>query len=236
MPTEIVDESDPRQQVKLAYDKIGAHFDQLRPPSWDFVKKWLKEHSNSTFDKLLIAGCGGGRHVRLALELEFEVTGLDISEVMIQAASESVSKVVSKISPDWIVSDICEIPREEEFFDNTLAVAILHHLPPKLSKLALLELARVMKPEGRLLLSCWGPNIGQIRKGVNAELGSKEDPDRIGDIWIVPWTLENGDIVDRWYHLPTLEKRLDQWSSLEGLKLERAYTDGQNQVIEYSKI
>ena len=235
MPTEYEGDGDPRHIVKSAYDKIGSHFDKLRPPSWDFVKDWLKNNS-SISSKLLIAGCGGGRHVRLASELGYAVTGLDISEVMIEAASRSVSGIKSRSEPDWIVSDICEIPRKESTFDNTLAVAILHHLPPKLSKLALSELARVMKPGGRLLLSCWGPEIGQIRKGTNAELGSKEDPDGVGDVWIVPWTLENGDIVDRWYHLPTLEKRLEQWSFLEGLKLEREYTDGQNQVIEYSKI
>ena len=235
MPNGIDEGGDPRQSVKFAYDKIGSHFDQLRPPSWSFVKEWLTDHSSLSC-KLLIAGCGGGRHVRLASELGYAVTGLDISEVMIEAASESVSVIESEHEPDWIVSDICEIPRKESTFDNTLAVAILHHLPPKLSKLALSELARVMKTNGRLLLSCWDPEVGQIRKGTNVESGSKEDPDGVGDVWIVPWTLENGDIVDRWYHLPSLEKRVEQWSSLDGLKLERAYTDGQNQIIEFSKV
>ena len=171
MPTELENEGDPRQRVKSAYDQIGSHFDQLRPASWVFVKEWLSEKSKSitrdSSNKLLIAGCGGGRHVRLALELGFTVTGLDISEVMIEAASQSTSNIEFDSEPEWIISDICQIPREDNTFDDTLAVAILHHLPPKLSKIALTELIRVMRPGGQLLLSCWGPEVGQMRKGKN---------------------------------------------------------------------
>ena len=123
MPTELENEGDPRQRVKFAYDQIGSHFDQLRPASWIFVKEWLfeksKSHNNNLSNQLLIAGCGGGRHVRLALELGFAVTGLDISEVMIEAASQSTSKIEFKLEPEWIISDICEIPREDSTFENT---------------------------------------------------------------------------------------------------------------------
>ena len=83
---------DPRNVVKLAYDSIGSEFGKKRTNTWDFVVDWLKglilkQPANNL--KLLIAGCGNGRHVKLANDLGFDVFAIDISPNMVSATIQS---------------------------------------------------------------------------------------------------------------------------------------------------
>jgi SAM-dependent methyltransferase len=50
-----------------------------------------------------------------------------------------------------IISDICHIPRKDEFFDAILCTEVLEHIIEP--ELAIMELARLLKPGGKLFLT-----------------------------------------------------------------------------------
>ena len=63
---------DPRKSVTRAYNSIGSDFGKKRTNTWDFVIDWLDQLIVKNPGKklrILIAGCGNGRHVRLAQDM-----------------------------------------------------------------------------------------------------------------------------------------------------------------------
>lgn len=206
---------DPRPSVKLAYDAIAGTLDDHRPPMWDFVKEWLESQPPTS---LLVAGCGGGRHVRSATKMGWSVTGLDHSQSTVKKAKEKGG------GDAWLVADVCDIPLDDEGFDAILSIAVIHHLTAQLAQKALSEFSRLLKPSGCLLVSCWDPSAPSLNKGVWTD-----------DVCLVPWTLSTGEKVERWYHLPNIEERLNSWGEIDGLELLKAELMGQNQVFKFIK-
>ena len=92
--------------------------------------------------RVLEVGCGPGEvAARVQEELGAEVVALDISPRMVELARErGVSAQVG---------DVQELPFEDEAFDLAVAAWMLYHVPdvPR----ALAEVARVLRPGGRLV-------------------------------------------------------------------------------------
>lgn len=90
----------------------------------------------------LEVGCGPGELAdRVGRELGSEVVALDISPRMVELASER--------GVDARVGDVQELPFADASFDCVVAAWMLYHVPdvPR----ALQELARVLRPGGRLV-------------------------------------------------------------------------------------
>ncbi len=132
-------------QTKATYNEISNSFSQSRFnvwPEFDFLKKYDKQ------GKVLDFGCGNGRFAALFNKAEY--FGIDISEELIKIAK---NKFPNK---KFYVFDGLNIPFENNFFDFVFSIAVFHHIPSKaLRQEVLLELKRVLKPEGLLLISVW---------------------------------------------------------------------------------
>jgi len=101
--------------------------------------------------KLLDAGCGTGHWSRFFAQLGYEVTGIDISDKMIESAK--------KRSPAQCVfmrADVCELPFESKSFDVVAAMTTLEFVS-SISK-ALDEMFRCLKPSGRALVGTLNRN------------------------------------------------------------------------------
>ncbi len=102
---------------------------------------------------VLDVGCGTGT---LALELRDragaggEVFGVDASPEMIAVARRKAAKRNAPI--DFEVGLIERLPYEDARFDRVLCTLVMHHLDEKLQRQGLREIARVLKPGGRLLV------------------------------------------------------------------------------------
>lgn len=102
---------------------------------------------------VLDAGCGTGS---LALELRDragaggEVCGVDASPEMITVARRKAAK--RNASVDFEVGLIERLPYEDVRFDRVLCTFVMHHLDEELQRRGLREIARVLKPGGRLLV------------------------------------------------------------------------------------
>lgn len=126
--------------------------------------------------------------------------------------------------------DVCAVPLGESSCDSVLACAVLHHLPGCRSRQALEEFARVLASGGRLLASCWDPRAKAVEKR-----GRPADVGELGSYWVA-WRCSDGQDVDRWYHLPSLEERCELWRDVPGLILQRSELVGDNQVFEWQRV
>ena len=220
---------DPRKSVKFAYDSIGSDFGKKRTNTWDFVVDWLKgfdcKNSEEPF-KLLIAGCGNGRHVRLATDLGFEVSAIDLSVSMVTATIEA-EKELGRSGENIFVSDVCDLQFLDNEFDAIMSIAVLHHLPFELNKIALNEFSRVVKKDGKILISCWDPSAPSV---INGDL----DEENKDVVW-VSWTLPDSSKISRYYHLPLISTRFEIWKDIDELKCTDFELKNYNQLFYFTK-
>ena len=93
----------------------------------------------------LDAACGTGRHAAALAAAGRQVTGVDASQEMLATAQRKVP------SASFLVGDLEDLPLEDESFALVVCGLALSHLPR--IEPAIAELARVLRPGGRLLLS-----------------------------------------------------------------------------------
>jgi ubiquinone/menaquinone biosynthesis C-methylase UbiE len=101
---------------------------------------------------VLDVGCGTGLHLELYGRSGCRVSGIDLSPAMLAIARKRLGE-----EADLRLADATEMPFDDEAFEVVLASLFLHELPPE-TRLAILEqMHRVLKPEGRMLITDFHP-------------------------------------------------------------------------------
>ena len=112
-----------------------------------FVKMELSNLSNGS--SLIDVGAGECRYRSLASHLKYR--SQDFCEY------QGVGNTVGLQTGKWdtssidIVSDICDIPVEDNEFDAVLCTEVLEHVPNPID--ALREIVRIVKPGGRIIIT-----------------------------------------------------------------------------------
>lgn len=100
--------------------------------------------------QLLDLCCGTGRAAGAAAALGAHAEGIDVSPAMIESASKAFPKAT------FDVGDAEAIPRDDSRYDAVICSFGLMHVASPAALFS--EMARVLKPEGRVALSHWiGP-------------------------------------------------------------------------------
>jgi len=99
--------------------------------------------------RVLDAGCGAGLLGVLASLRGAEVTAIDAAEGMIEVARRRLPDA------DVRVADLEALPFPDASFDAAIAVNSVFYAADMVAAMA--ELARVVRPGGRLVLTAWGP-------------------------------------------------------------------------------
>ncbi len=112
-------------------------------------KKWLNKFIAymPPEARVLDLGCAYGRDSKFLSEAGLEVYGVDLSTAMIKRAKQFAPEV------DFQVMDMMDLKYEGDFFHGIWCSAALIHLKKKDAEVALSEIKRVLKKEGKLYLA-----------------------------------------------------------------------------------
>ena len=211
---------------RRVYNTIAKHFSATRSWIWDDLvplKQYVKDG-----DQVLDLACGNGRLCLLLKDLSISYLGVDYSEALLQQAKEKFPNL------EFIPGEMTAIPAKDKQFDVVFCLASFHHLPDRKARLKTLhEIARVLKPGGRLIMTNWNlysewareklatPPMsgGPAQGGKNAKwkLGTNEKE------YIVPWKSPEGEVIgDRYYYAYTPEE-LEKMLVEAGLAVEKQY-------------
>ena len=109
-------------------------------------------------DQVLDVGCGTGT---LALEAQRRVggagrvAGIDPSPEQIARARAKAARRHTAV--EFQIGVIERLPFPDQTFDVVLSTLMMHHLPDPLKRQGLAEIARVLKPGGRLVIADFAP-------------------------------------------------------------------------------
>jgi len=125
--------------------QIDISIDKTLPPIMDVFKEYKVR-------KVLDLACGSGRHILYMAKLGFEVYGIDISEVGIEAAKSLLYS--NNLHAELTVGSIYKkLPYEDNFFDGTICIRSLNHgTIDDIGKL-IKEMERVLKPRGLVYIT-----------------------------------------------------------------------------------
>ncbi len=113
-------------------------------PETEELKKYVEEE-----EKVLDLGCGTGRLYEIFKDKKIDYIGVDFSENLIAKAKE-------EYGDHFKIADILILPFSSDYFDSIWSIAVFHHIPSKeLRMRALSEIKRVLKPNGRVIMTCW---------------------------------------------------------------------------------
>jgi tRNA (uracil-5-)-methyltransferase TRM9 len=134
-------------------------------PEWHEFKIERKGQHTLNFlkkqkGKILDLGSGSGRYLIKQPKTKFYL--VDFSEEMLKLAEKKAKQ--EKIEAEFKISEISEIPYEENFFDGAICIASLHCVKGKdKRKKALKELFRVLKPKAQAEIGVWNKDSPRFK-------------------------------------------------------------------------
>jgi ubiquinone/menaquinone biosynthesis C-methylase UbiE len=110
--------------------------------------------------RILDVGCGRGEILRHAAQLGADAYGMDYAAVAVQLSRQVIEGVNGVAPGQTYVSqaDAKKLPYPDGVFDRVLMFDVVEHLHPWELHAALLEVRRVLKPDGRFIVHT-APNI-----------------------------------------------------------------------------
>jgi len=170
-----------KEYVEKAYQEIANEFNQTRICKWDWIENFLQQYDLSK-DRIYDLGCGSGRNMRESM------IGLDNCINFIEICKEKGLNVV--------YGDLTELPFEDNSANGIISIASFHHLDSEERRMkALIEMKRVIKPKGKILLSVWSKEQPQKTKRIFENYGDQ----------IVPWKTKT-KIINRYYYIFRIEE------------------------------
>lgn len=147
-------------------------------------------------DRVLDVACGTGNVALTAERRGADVTGVDITPAMLDAARERAA--VTDAAVDWRQGNAEALPFDDDAFDVTLSC--LGHMFAHDAAAAATELVRVTRPGGRLAYTAWTPEsvVSAMVQVLSEYLPPRPDAPEPHVLWGDPDTVRErfGDRVD----------------------------------------
>ncbi|MBE9020489.1 methyltransferase domain-containing protein [Chroococcidiopsidales cyanobacterium LEGE 13417] len=139
--------------VQEQYDQMAAKYDRRWSTyitnTLSFLQDWAQI---SAQDKVLDIACGTGAFERLVLTQQptQEMIGVDISEKMLAIASQ---KLYAYRNVSFHTAPASALPFADRSFDVVVSASSFHYFENPVA--ALVEMKRVLKPHGRVVILDW---------------------------------------------------------------------------------
>ncbi len=167
-------------------------------------------------EQALDVGCGTGT---LALEVARSIgpggsiTGVDPgSQQIARARAKAARRHVSQVSIEFHIGVIEQLPFPDQTFDVVFSTLMMHHLPAPLKRQGLAEIARVLKPGGRLVIADFAHKQERSGRAARFPAGGS----RIQDLEAL---LQEADFIQ----MVTEEVRPPRFSAFPGANIVRAH-------------
>jgi SAM-dependent methyltransferase len=198
--------------VKEVYEEIANHFSNTRVYKWSWVINFLD--SLKTDAIVYDLGCGNGRNMDHG-SLKF--IGIDNCENFVSICKNKNLNVIN--------SNITKIPLNNNSADAIICIAVFHHLSSLDNRIqALLEMKRLIKPGGKILLSTWSINQPQKTRRSFNSYGNN----------IVLWN-SYGKVYERYYYIFKLDEIKELIKRVGLIIINYEYSCG-NEVFSLMKI
>jgi tocopherol O-methyltransferase len=142
------------------YGRSGKNKVNRRQAQIDLIEELLSwagypETDSSTNPKTIIdVGCGiGGSSLYLAQKFDANVTGITLSPVQANRATDRAKNAGLQEQVQFQVANALEMPFSDNQFDLVWSLESGEHMPDKTQFLA--ECYRVLRPGGKLILATW---------------------------------------------------------------------------------
>lgn len=204
-----------KEYVHDTYQKIALHFSNTRAYLWKSVKKFLDEIEPSRV--ILEVGCGNGKN--LNYRKDCINLGCDLCQNFCQISSAK--------GAECLVANNLYLPYRDNSIDYILSIAVIHHLSTEERRImALLELIRVLRPGGKLLIQVWAmkqPDNSRRKFTKQDNLVEFQTSDK-----------KNKEL--RFYHVFE-ENELDKMLNIiPGIEIVKSYWEIGNWIVEIEKI
>ena len=143
------------------YKKSAARYDTFVEPFNRALRRiGLKLHPPAEGMKVLDVGCGTGTTLQLYQNAGCIVSGIDSSPSMLKIAKEKLNN-----QAELLLGDASEMQYPDDTFDLAIGMLTLHEMPEIVRTRVLMEMIRVIKNEGHILIVDFHPGSIRFPKG-----------------------------------------------------------------------
>jgi 2-polyprenyl-3-methyl-5-hydroxy-6-metoxy-1,4-benzoquinol methylase len=216
--------------VEESYQKTASHFALTRNKElWPTLSAYLEAVQEKS--SVLDIACGNGRILNALQEKQVDYFGCDQSSNLIKIAQSNWPQHSFTVSS---LPNLEELkPRE---YDYIFLIAALHHLPSYQQRLlALKNIKKYLKKDGRLIISVWRLLKTKKRQAFWQWFKSLFNQ-RIeyGDV-VFPWKSAKGDIIANRYYHGFSRRELHKVAKEAGYKIGELKQDEYNYWIVLNK-
>lgn len=197
------------QYVKNTYEDICNDFSKTRYKIWPIVEQFLNKFDKNL--KFLEIGFGNAKNMMFNPKNFY---GIDNCNKFIEIAKKKNLNVK--------LSDACLIDFDDNFFDVTISIAVIHHLSTYERRLkAINEMIRVTKPKGSMLLEIWA--FENNNRAISQDI-------------LLPWKSNKSKILNRYYHFFKKDEIINLINNFKNVKIINVSNEKFNWIIEFIKI
>ncbi|MFJ9499088.1 class I SAM-dependent methyltransferase [Brevibacillus centrosporus] len=143
------------------WDQFAADWHANSDNMWEngsrrTILPFLQKYVSISDGPILDAGCADGYASCKLASIGYAMEGIDIAGEMIRLANDRAKR--AGLSLPFQTGDISQLPFADNTFAGALSINVVEFTPSPLK--ALLELRRVLKPGGTLVLGILGPTAG----------------------------------------------------------------------------
>ncbi len=143
--------------VKKSFEKIAYDFDKTRNKVWEEVLNFISDLKENSI--IVDLGCGNLRNSLAISKMEknkkLKFICMDISKSMIKISKNKIVNENNNHKFFFLLANGKEIPLKEKLVDRVIVIAVFHHLTKKDTENFAREIHRILKENGKFLLSVW---------------------------------------------------------------------------------
>jgi SAM-dependent methyltransferase len=155
-----------KQRARVIW--AAGDFHKIAQRIWDVGGRIVDRVAPAEGEDLLDVACGSGNVTVRAAETGARAIGLDITPELLEVARGVAAE--AGVAVDWVEGDAEALPFDDASFDIVTSTFGCMFAPRH--ELAAAEIARVLRPGGRLAVAAWTPEgeIGKFFRTVAAHL------------------------------------------------------------------